>query len=415
MLKAKSRLCKYIKDRAKEIVFEKQVTKALVYYVNNKYDLPTGIIMDIIAGRTEVDYFNEFILFCVLDGIDHVDKADAKSEYYTKIEIDGYSRTKYEDKDKIKFPIRIKCVQIDKDQWVGATDVHFLMQLRKAQLINYNANAQRTMKKIIRGDKTAFKISLNVNAVKSIKQSYLNHSFVPNTITLNIPEETEYNFYYDSNSCELVIDSLEHFDISDGYHRYIAICQIIDSGADFDYNMELRIINFPVDRVRQFIYQEDQKTKMRKIDSASMNMNSAANMVVERLNIDPRFNMKDKINRNDGLINYSELAALIQYFYLKGIKDPSVKEIISIKDDLRDKINYFTETFTDYLDHRFDYLDLAIMIYRFRQMNEGYGSSPDEAQKIKRMIERKGDIPRNVIHKENPIKSFVKELEKIDY
>ena len=40
---------------------------------------------------------------------------------------------------------------------------------------------------------------------------------------------------------------------------------------------------------------------------------------------------------------------------------------------------------------------------------------PDEAQKIKRMIECKGDIPRNVIHKENPIKSFVKELEKIDY
>lgn len=33
-------------------------------------------------------------------------------------------------------------------------------------MINYNANAQRTMQRIIRGDKEIYKISLNKDAVK---------------------------------------------------------------------------------------------------------------------------------------------------------------------------------------------------------------------------------------------------------
>ena len=60
-------------------------------------------------------------------------------------------------------------------------------------------------------------------------------SFVPNTITLNIPMETEFDFHYDEDSCSLITKSVEHLDITDGYHRYIAACQAKDKNQNFDY------------------------------------------------------------------------------------------------------------------------------------------------------------------------------------
>jgi hypothetical protein len=83
--------------------------------------------------------------------------------------------------------------------------------------------------------------------------------------------------------------------------------------------MELRIVNFTEDKAKQFIWQEDQKTQMRKIDSKSMNMNSSANIVVTRLNENVRCNLKGLISRNEGTIPFGELAELVDYFYFKGI------------------------------------------------------------------------------------------------
>lgn len=351
MLKAKQDLCDYLHQKCKGVIFDNATINNIVETINEKYDVPTGLATDMIVGRKKLENFNEYMLFVLLDGFDIVNKENWKATFYTKIEIAGYSRTRYEDIN-ISFPIRIKCINVDADQWVGATDVQFLMQLRKAQLINYNVNAQRTMRRIVKGEKVSYKITLNKSAIDNIKKSFLNNIYIPNTITLNIPEETEYDFYYDDKTCELVIENLTHFDISDGYHRYIAMCQLVDSNPEFDYKMELRIINFSTEKVKQFIYQEDQKTKMRKIDSRSMNVNSPANIIVDRLNSDPRFNLRGKINRNEGLINYSELASLVEYFYLKDSKDTSAKYLVSIKDDIRDKFNYFTETCTDYFEHR---------------------------------------------------------------
>lgn len=410
MLKTKQELCNHLYQKCKEIVFDNVAINNVAEEMNQKYNVPTGLATDMIVGREKLEDFTEYMLFVLLDGFDIINSKNEKSVFFTNIEVNGYSRTQFEDVN-ISFPIRIKCINVDADQWVGATDVQFLMQLRKAQLINYNVNAQRTMRRIVRGEKVSYKIMLNKVAINSIKKSFQNSFYIPNTITLNIPEETEYDFYYDSKNCELVIENLTHFDISDGYHRYIAMCQIADSNPDFNYKMELRIINFSIDKVKQFIYQEDQKTKMKRVDSKSMNINSPANIVTDRLNSDPRFNLRGKINRNEGLINYSEFAALVEYLYFKDTKESGTKEIIQIKDDIRDKFNFFTETNIEYLDHRFDYLELAIMLYRFKETDE---MSTSEVNKIIDMIRRKEEIDKRTINGKIPKKKFINEIKKLE-
>ena len=85
---------------------------------------------------------------------------------------------------------------------------------------------------------------MNNKAVSEIAYAYEHNEFIPNTLTFNIPMETNFDFYYDEDSCTLIINSLPYFDISDGYHRYVAMCRERDVNPSFNIPWELRIINF---------------------------------------------------------------------------------------------------------------------------------------------------------------------------
>ena len=363
MIKSKEELANKIKPLCEKVLFDKEKSNNILQEMQNSFNIPTGMTMDLLTERINLEDANEFILFSLCVCLDKELDKENVFKYFTPIEIDGYSKSKYEE-DTIKFPIEIKCVPVSADQWIGSVDVDFIMKLRKAQLINYNVNAQRTLQKVVRGEKSYYKITLNKDAINKICESMNDGNYIPNTITLNMPETA--NFSYDDSKCVLTIKSLDHFDISDGYHRYIAMGQLKDRNPDFNYPMELRIVMFSEDKVKQFIYQEDQKTKMRKIDSDSMNMNAPENLVVERLNRDVMFNLKNKIARNNGSINYGELASVIKYFYFKGQGvDKSVRRIIEVENEIKNKFNKLTEAYPDLLDKVYNFVDLMVIFYTF--------------------------------------------------
>ena len=363
MIKTKEELANKIKPLCEKILFDKEKSNNILQEMQTSFNIPTGMTMDLLTGRINLEDANEFILFALCSCLDKELEKNNTNKYFTSIEIEGYSKSKYQE-ETIKFPIEIKCIPVAADQWIGSVDVDFIMKLRKAQLINYNANAQRTLQKVVKGERSYYKITLNKDAINKITESMDNGNYIPNTITLNMPETAD--FSYDDSKCILTIKSLDHFDISDGYHRYIAMGQLKDKNPDFNYPMELRIVMFSEDKVKQFIYQEDQKTKMKKIDSDSMNMNAPENLVVERLNRDVIFNFKNKIARNNGSINYGELATIIKYFYFKGqTVDKSVKRIIEVENEVRDKFNKLTEVNIDLLDKNYIFTELMIIFYTF--------------------------------------------------
>ncbi len=323
---------------------------------------------------------NEFLLFLICNKIN----PDKAKEFFTENEINFYQTQQYET-NGFKFPLDVQCIQVTSDQWIGVADVNFLIELRKAQLINYNANAQRTMQRVVRGNKEIYKISLNAKALKEIKVSLAQGNFIPNTITLNMPEDTDWT--YDAKKNILTINQLSAFDISDGYHRYVAMCQLKEVNPDFNYPIELRIISFPDDKVKQFIYQEDQKTKMRKVDSASMNMSSPANITLERLNTDTMFDLKGKILRNGGQISFGYASNIVDYLFFKGIKTAPMNEIVAVKDQLKNGINTFVEATPEWFDRQFDFKETLILIYGIAQ-----GWSPeiinDKINKIEQLDKR---------------------------
>lgn len=413
MLTDKKALEQYLEIQFDRIVLDNDKYKSIYTYANETYDIPKGTVSDFISRRTAISEASEFILFILLDSINNISSRTQNIDnFYTEQEIQYYKKSKYK-VEKIKFPLIFKMIQVEEDQWTGKISVKTLMQLRKAQMINYNVNAQRTMQRIVRGGKESYKIALNQKAISEIAEAYINKDFIPNAITLNIPAESDAVFYYDEDTCSLVIKSLDNFHITDGYHRFIAACQVSDTNPDFDYNMELRIVNFTDDKAKQMIFQEDKKTKMRKMDSESMNMNKAANIVVTRLNENVRCNLKGLISRNDGIISFAELAELVNYFYFKGItKEKERSTIIQATSELMNNFNMLTEYNTEYLEKKMKYSTLlaAMFCFDYFKNNE---TDRDICQIIEEVAEKIETSGNKKFNNKSPRKNMMIEVENM--
>ena len=250
------------------------------------FGLQSGEVSDYLRCAKEIpldEYFKLFVLTVVTMN-------DRLAEFFTETEINTYKNQKIEKSDD--FPLVFDVVEIANDQWIGRVTVKELMKLRNLHLVNYNANTQRALRRVTINGVEQFKIFINAKAKNAIKESLETRAYIPNTITLNIPEDADYSF----KGNKLTINEINHFDIIDGYHRYCAIQELYDLNHDFDYNIELRLVCFTEEKAKRFIWQEDQKTKMRKIDSERMNTSSLSNQFCDRFyGVEPfRNNIVDK-------------------------------------------------------------------------------------------------------------------------
>lgn len=401
MKKDRKELEKYLLNKCERIAEYPEQYKQIRTELLEKYNIPTGMTMDMIA-RGKVEEQTEHVLFCLLDGIKDIAKdKNVLEEFFMPVEIEKYSKTKIE-KGKIKYPIVIKCIQTTEDQWIGATDTNFFMALRAEQKINYNENTQRTLTKIITQNGEYYKITVEEGTVKGIRGSLQRGEYIPTPITLNIPLESSSDFYYDPEQSALIINSLQYFDICDGYHRYVAMCREKDSNADFNCRWELRIINFTEDKARQFIYQEDQKTRMKKIDSDAMNMYNLANRITKNLNEDISFNLFGEINNAGGKISYSEFSKIIEELYLKGTKPENENALgIKIKNDLKSKFNYLTEIDENYLTRKYSYSELVVILYVFNNIEDIKNIYKDVESMLQNMkkIDKRKFVPNKAIAK----------------
>lgn len=333
MIKSRKTLEKELTSTLKNSLGDKNILMSWVQSIEDKYGMPERISTDYILLRKDLFEADVFALFILTD----ITRPDLVKTYFAPAEIKNLSKEKW-NVEKIKFPLRYNMTQVNDEQFIGKISVKELMLLKNAQLINYNTNTQRTMQHIVKGKTEYFKITLNKEAVYRIMESYESDLYIPNTITLNMPEDAEYD--YDEKNSQLVIHNLEFFDILDGYHRYIALSKIINQYPEFDYEMELRIVQFDESKAQRFIWQEDQKTKMRKIDSDSMDTSKASNKIVERLNMQSDA-LGGKITRNKGIINAAILANIIDVVMLKDISKSNERLVIKqITNDILNEFDY---------------------------------------------------------------------------
>lgn len=306
--------------------------------IQDNYNIPINVSMDYLSGKKRLYDATPFMLFAIMQTLD-----PSKLEYYfTDKEIKKFSKLKYEP-ERIKFPLELPAVQISEDQWMCVIDVKLLMLLRDAQLIEYNEHTQRTLTRVERAGTEIYKITLNPKAVEGIKQSFLRGTYIPNTITLNMPEDTDFDYLFTKDGPTLVIDNIEHFDILDGYHRYIAMSELYNADPNFEYTMELRIVSFREEKARQFIWQEDQKTKMSKVNSESFNQYKPSNVITKRISSGPYGQL---ISQKEGVVDPATFATVLDQTYLRHKKNISRSDEILLSNEIESDLKILEQDYS---------------------------------------------------------------------
>ena len=382
-MKEKTIVKEVLLNKFRKIILNKSDELKMYKYAYDKYNLQMGVFADYVSERKSLDEVSNIMFFMMLDSHEAIVNPNKNniSKYFTEKEIEDFSKIKIEN-EEIQFPLIFNVVAISDDQWIGSIDTDFLISLNENQLINYNPETQRTMQHIIRNGNDYYCIKVNSNAVNSISKEMSSSTYIPSPITLNIPEGEE-DFVYIPDKHQLIINSIKAFDIIDGYHRFLGInkCKTIDE--EFNYHMELRITHFNVEKAQRFIYQEDQKTKMTKVDSDSYNMSSPGVIVSNKINENSLCNIKGYIGRNNSKINIAKMAELITFLWFPGSKKEDRKRIIEVSKELVDDFNIITEANPEFLDMEYNNKVLTCVMVTFYD----YKDKTDKTNMAKVIIE----------------------------
>lgn len=353
----------YLDSQIEELVLDRKKMMESINSLNQQFNIPIDIAADILQMRTNVRDYNENILYCLFKIL----SPRRIGDFFTEKEIEIYSTWKYEEQ-KEDFPIVFDSIQVTNNQWIGTISIRRLMSFRNQNIIRYNEDTQRPLKHVIKGDVKIFRININRKSIRSIMNLMKDEDYIPNTLTFNLPANAK--FHFESDTKKLVIEKTNnfHFDIIDGYHRYLAASNLFNQDRTIDFNMELRIVSFNDGKAKQFIYQEAQTNPIKKVDSDSMNQNSVANRIVDWINEDNKCLLYKKIKRNNYIINSSYLSQVIKVMYVTPIGEDHISDqMVDICQNIVRKINILVRTDQSLSHEAWDNIFVACALYSFNK------------------------------------------------
>lgn len=323
--------------------------------LKEKYNLPQEISRGIIYGNRFLGDYNELICYWITSEI----APSLVTEFFTNTEIKNFPTQRYEDDDNI-LPLKIPALQLADDQWIATISIQEMMKLRKASLIHYNADTQRALRVLVKGEDVMLVPFVNPNAVRKMTELFEAGKFIPNVITFNINQDDE-NAEFTYRNGVLEINNITAFDIVDGYNRFKMFERVYDKNPSVEFTSGLMIVNFSVSKAKQFIHQEDQKTHMRRIDSDSYNQADNYNIIMERVNNDINCNLQGEINNGNGLIQFSVAVRSLKC----GMNEQQLtqKDVVRNKVAIVEKLNCITDQKIELLERKwFDY-EIGIIFF----------------------------------------------------
>lgn len=362
MLRDRGELNRYLEEKVNELVTDQKSNVELIRRCTEKYEMPpfrSQTILRLDASTTEL---RDFEIFCVLDTMSELFPSKINlGIFFSENEIKEYRRMKYS-ASSVDFPIIIPAIKVSDSQWIGTIKANTLIKWRNS-ILRYNKNIQRRLQTKVRGEKTYEVISLNNKAVVTMVRLFKEGKFIPNVITLNIDESEEADYYYDDDSQSLVINKLDHFDLTDGYHRLVALSKVLDSDPLFDYTMILQITAFSDSLASHFIWQEEQRTVMPKKVVNSYNLDDLGNKIVKRINEATSCNLSGEITRG-GLVDFSVFADMLTECVIKRLSEDEKKSaIIAVPKDVIESINIITENEPSILGRKLHVYQVRVLVY----------------------------------------------------
>lgn len=402
MEKTRDEISKFFVKKCSEFLTDREQVQEYADLLYAKYSMPYTVSIDYLTLKTDIIDATDDVIFFIMSVIDkrEIDK------FFSPKEKKKYTTSKFKVK-KITYPLRFDVIQVAEFQYNGMISSKQLMELRDAQLINYNENTQRPVKHKVFGDVEYYVQDINRKSVEQIKELMKRGAYIPDQITLNLPEEA--NYYYDEDRKQLVIKEKTIFDITDGNHRYVAMSNAYNVDPDFDYPMELRITIFNEDKTNQFMYQVDQRNKLNKLDIELKNQDNPASRVTMMLN-DTR-ELKDLFSRDKKKIDPGVFSLLLKLLFFnntkKSYKNP---EQVQLKKKLLPKFTAIIDDKPELLESKWSNSFLVCVVYICTTDTDN-ADIYEEAMKLHDKIVAENKL--NLFEKRDFTRTDITRLEKI--
>lgn len=260
--------------------------------------------------------------------------------YLTEIEMERVDNYKVEEVlDIFEYPVVFEDIrQVSNDTWNVILPAQFIAKLGRSNMLNYDFETQREATTVHVGDSIILTPTVNPQSIIEIADELVAGTFIPNTLTFNMPLENRDNFKYDKKLKRWILLSGK-LNIIDGYHRYRGTITALRKKV-IDYNFEVRLTNFNRDKARRFIVQEDKRNPINKEYIKSIDDSDLITQIINQLNESNRSELRGKITSDQKTI-VSGLSLVSFEIMHKTIKQLWNPVTIDDSDELFDYLRVF--------------------------------------------------------------------------
>lgn len=377
-----------IKKKISIVYSSNKNKRAFEKYLAAKYDFLSVNYMQYVLGVRKFSDMKDEELFWIVDSLNSFKEFEKipVEKYFSDLEIRKFSSSKYIYKTKEKYPIVIENIlQVADDQWISVVDVNFLKDLYDKQLIIYNPNTQRELKKHIRQGGIYYTININNKSVNEIKGLLKSGQFIPNDLSFNLSLDNP-KVNYDIRKNEFVILGGQ-LDIIDGFHRFKAAMELKGEDKDFNYNFIMKIMNYTEVKANTYIAQEDKRNKISSQYSKALDNTNQTSVIVDKLNTESDSLLKGLIGK-EGLspVNRTYVFNAIDCIYDTGKMTRA---------ELLKTGQHLVEVFNDCLDNdpnlQLDIYEIALIIYA----SKIYPTEKNIYHLIESKIKNKNLVPKS--------------------
>jgi hypothetical protein len=306
-----------------------------------------GEINALFTGSNEVKYLSDEML-CLFVWIlyheiyeDTLKSSINPNKTLTPKEIELSENYIFDHKTNNIYPIVFENVNLNaEDDYSTVLYADQLANLINKGIIKYNAETQRPYVTHIYKGREVKRIDLNPENKKAIQKNIINGDQIPNTITLNIAGD---DFVYYSESKRLEINCF--INPLDGYHRLCSARDAFMINPNINFYLIIRIVHWDEERAKQFVYQESLGMRLNSQAQKSRNVINPANIIVTKLNENPRSNLRKRITFDKSSIDKGNYIIRFDVFfdcikYLFTVNNTNITEITNY---IREGLNFFTD------------------------------------------------------------------------
>ena len=278
---------------------QKEVEKVMAIKYNVKFGDTVDIFNEI--SPFSVKELSDEMLYKLMSSIREValsryeslDPSDLfNKKYFNEEEIELYEMPLDEEKD---FDIEIAdWKQVSPNKYTIYVTIDEVIKWRNYNKLRFNPETQRDLITIIVKGVPIKKLDINRKSINEMKELRKKGLYFPVRGIININPD-----YFDKpiiKDGKMIIPAETHMDLIEGFHNYIAMCEVKDENPNYEELCEFDIMLLNVDDANRFILQMDKKNHFKTSQTIRMDRINQVNYIIDQLNKSGEFHLYGTIN-----------------------------------------------------------------------------------------------------------------------